>query len=196
MTPLASVLSDIADLVGAIAWPVVAVVLVVTMRAPLRKLVERIASSATKVSVGPSGLSADFGAAVTEVAPPSSTVLDDLRSAAPQLMDSGADTMFEQLGREEPAPYLVVDLGSGHEWLSSRLYLLASMLVSMRRTRALVFVETAGDVRGRFVGIAPAGEVRWALARAQPWLEADFAFAYELATAWWRTQAPSEAPRA
>ena len=101
--------------------------------------------------------------------------------------------MFEQLSNEEPAPYLLVDVGAGHEWLSSRLYLLATMLVSMRRTRALVFVETLGDVRGRFVGIARADEVRWALAREHPWLEADFAHAYESATRSWRTP-PAQVP--
>jgi hypothetical protein len=189
-SPPATVLTDVADLVSAIAWPAVAVVLVVILRVPLRTLVERVGSSARSVSIGPGGVSVDFGAAVTPVAPPSSTVLDDLRSPAPQLMDSGADTMFEQLAREEPAPYLLVDLGEGREWLTSRLYLLASLLVSMRRTRALVFVEAHAGVRGHFVGIAPAQEVRWALARAQPWLEADFAHAYERATQGWRTQAP------
>jgi hypothetical protein len=86
--------------------------------------------------------------------------------------------MFAQLNLEAPAPYLAVDLGTGREWLTSRLFIFAILLRAMRQTRVLVFVETAGEVRGRFVGLAACERVRWSLAHAYPWLERAFARAY------------------
>ncbi len=90
--------------------------------------------------------------------------------------------MFAQLESEAPAPYLVVDLADGRDWLTSRLYIFAILLRAMRQTGALVFVESVGGVRGRFVGLAAPERIRWALAHAYPWLEADYASAYAQAT--------------
>ena len=84
-------------------------------------------------------------------------------------------TMFAQLQTETPAPYLVVDLGEGTEWLSSRLFVFAVLLRAMRQTETFVFVETQGGTRGRFLGFASTQQTRWALAHAYPWLEADYA---------------------
>lgn len=197
LPPSATVLSDIAKLISAIIWPAVIIAFIFVLREPLRMLVNRIGGSARSVSIGPSGLSVEFAAAVSEVPTQSSTVLDDLRSPTPQLADSGANTLFDQLAAEAPAPYVLVDLGEGREWLTSRLYLFAVMLSSMRRTRSLVFVETIGGVRGRFLGVAPADQVHWALSANYPWLEADYAEAYANATTQWRTQQlPASVPAA
>ena len=73
-TQLAAALSDGADHHGALAWPLAVVVIVVVLRVPLRALVEHIGSSARSVSIGPGGVSVDFEAAVTTVAPQSATV--------------------------------------------------------------------------------------------------------------------------
>jgi hypothetical protein len=185
--PMASI-GDVADLVGAVVWPLVILPGVYLFRVPLRQLVGRIGTSASSLSIGPGGVKIDFGSAVAKVASEETTVLGDLRSAAPALADSAASTMFEQLAAEDPAPHLLVDLGEGREWLSSRLYLFAVMLASMRRTRTLVFVETLNGLRGRFVGLATTVQVHYALARTYPWLEADYANAYATATTNWRSQ--------
>jgi hypothetical protein len=189
--PSATVNVNVADLVSAIAWPAVIIAILLVLREPIKRLANRIGASAQSLSIGPSGLSVEFGAAVRDVPTQSSTVLDDLRTATPQLADSAAQTMFEQLASEAPAPHLLVDLGEGHDWLTTRLYLFASMLATMRQTRTLVFVETAMAVRGRFVGLAAVGQVRAALARAYPWLESDYAHAYADATTAWRTGLPA-----
>jgi hypothetical protein len=192
--PLASV-GDVADLLGAVIWPLVILAIVYLFRLPLRQLAGRIGTSASSVSIGPGGVKIDFGAAVSSVGSEETTVLGDLRSPAPALADSAAPTMFEQLAAEEPAPNLLVDLGEGHDWLSSRLYLFALMLATMRRTRTLVFVETLAGVRGRFVGLAGPRQVHNALAAEYPWLEADYANAYAEATTLWRSQAiPNRQP--
>jgi hypothetical protein len=188
--PIATVTLNVADLVSAIAWPAVIIAVIFVLRNPLQRLASRIGASAQSLSIGPSGFSVEFGAAVRDVPTQSSTVLGDLRTATPQLADSGSDTMFAQLASEAPAPHLLVDLGEGREWLTTRLYLFALMLASMRRTRTLVFVETVMGVRGRLVGLAAVGQVHAALARVYPWLEADYAHAYADATMTWRTGLP------
>jgi len=150
----ATVLSDVAKLISAVVWPVVVLALIFLLRDPLRVLAKRISTSAWSVSLGTRGVSVEFAAAVNKVQSESSTVLGDLRSPAPQLADSAAHTLFDQLASESLAPYLLVDLGEGHEWLTSRLSLFAVLLAGMRRTRWLIFVETIAGVRGRFVGVA------------------------------------------
>src|SRR4051794_12509568 len=125
--PTATVLGDIADLVSAIAWPVVVVGLVWFLREPLRALAQRIGLSAQRVSIGAEGLSVELAAALEPVPRQTTTALAGVRlpEPAPRVVDSAAMTMFMQLEDEGPAPYLVVDLGEGREWLSSRLFIFA-----------------------------------------------------------------------
>jgi hypothetical protein len=178
--PAAGVLGDIADLVSAIVWPAVIIGVLWFLRVPIRAFADRISTSAEGVNIGAQGLSIQLGAAVTHVPAETDTALAGVRrpEQAPAVVDSAALTMFAQLNLEAPAPYLAVDLGSGREWLTSRLFIFAILLRAMRQTRVLVFVETAGDVRGRFVGLAACERVRWSLAHACPWLERAFARAY------------------
>src|SRR3954451_905639 len=141
--PVCTVLGDTADLVSAIAWPAVIIALVWFLRTPLRSLADRVGASAQKVTVGAQGFSIELGASVERVPSQGSTALAGVRQPdpAPRVVDSAAMTMFAQLQTEEPAPHLVVDLGEGREWLSSRLLLFAALLRAMRATRTLVFVE-------------------------------------------------------
>jgi hypothetical protein len=182
--PTATVLGDVASLVSAIVWPAVIIGVVWFLRAPIRAFADRISTSAEGVSIGAQGLSIQLGTTVTHVPAQTETALAGVRrpDPAPAVVDSMALTMFQQLNLEAPAPYLAVDLGTGREWLTSRLFIFAVLLRAMRRTEVLAFLETAGDVRGRFVGLAACERVRWSLAHAYPWLEQAFARAYADAT--------------
>jgi hypothetical protein len=181
---IASVLGGIADIITALAWPLLIGAVVWFLRDPVRALARRVSGSAERVSIGAQGLSIELASAVETVPSEAATALGGIRvpEPAPRVVDSAAMTMFAQLQTEAPAPYLVVDLGDGKEWLSSRLFVFAILLRAMRQTRTLVFVDTQGGVRGRFVGLASNVQIRWALARAYPWLEADYAEAYSNAT--------------
>ena len=183
--PVASVLGDITDLVSAIIWPAVVIGVLWFLRDPLRALADRISTSAESVSVGAQGLSIQLSRTVAHVPSETDTALAGVRrpDQAPSVVDSAALTMFAQLNLEAPAPYLTVDVGTGREWLTSRLFIFAVLLRAMRQTRTLVFLETAGDVRGRFVGLAACDRVRWSLAHAYPWLEQAYAQAYAKAIA-------------
>jgi hypothetical protein len=178
--PFASVLADLADLVSAILWPALIIGVLWFLRAPLCALADRISMSAEGLTIGAQGLSIQLGTTVASVPSQAETALADVRrpERAPAVVDSAALTMFAQLNVEAPAPYLAVDLGTGREWLTSRLFIFAVLLRAMRRTQVLVFLETSGDVRGRFVGLATCERVRWSLAHSCPWLEQAYAQAY------------------
>jgi hypothetical protein len=103
---------------------------------------------------------------------------DVRRLTSSDLFDSYSYTLFEQLLRPKDADYAIVDLGRGEEWLTSRLYIFALVLGEVSRLRALVFLETAANVRRRFLGVAAPGDVRTSLARRYHWLEHAFALAY------------------
>jgi hypothetical protein len=56
--------------------------------------------------------------------------------------------------------------------------MLAFLITLIDHPIAMVFVETAGAVRQRYIGVASPDQVRWALARRYNWLETAMAGAY------------------
>jgi len=87
---------------------------------------------------------------------------------------------LEQLQQGRAYDYITIDLGSdtSRRWLTSRLYLLALLLTLIDQPSCLVFVETVGDVRKRFVGLASPDRARRDLARAYSWLDSASVAAY------------------
>jgi hypothetical protein len=98
----------------------------------------------------------------------------------PQSGPSAISGLLTQLQYGGQHDYIVIDLGSeaSPRWLTSRLYLLSLLLTVIDRPLCLVFVETVGGIRKRFVGTASPDRVRFALARAYSWLETAGAGAY------------------
>ena len=177
-----SELKDFTDFVGTIVWPAVAVGTLVAFRRPLARFLDILGQRATKVSVYEVAIEL---ATIPEFAPTWSSGSTDVRQLTPaHAIDSGSDTLFKQLTVNIAADYAIVDLGKGHQWLTSRLFIFAVMLERMRGLRCFVFLETRGDVRRRFLGTASPDKVRWALARQYPWLEAAFAQAYSAIAAY------------
>jgi hypothetical protein len=82
--------------------------------------------------------------------------------------------MLEQVQSTTPADFATIALGAGEEWLTSRLYIAAIMMERMRGTQVFVFVERTPSTERRLVAVASVSQVRWALARRYPWLEAAF----------------------
>jgi hypothetical protein len=82
-------------------------------------------------------------------------------------------TLMEQLELPIVADYLVVNLGDGRNWLTSRLYLFARLLHE-KGVRSFVFVESMCGVTGRFVGTADLKALWRSLGRSFDWLESAF----------------------
>ena len=169
---------DVAALLAAIAWPVVLVMALLRYRGPIETFLTRQPVKSFSVA---GILAMDFGEA-KEMAPRWSgqDIMIDLRHPTPSVnvTDSTAMAFVEQLRENAPADYAVIDLGTGEEWLTSRLYILALLLQRMRGLKCFVFVETAQGTRRRYAGLAAADKVRWALASHFPWLEHAYSRAY------------------
>jgi len=163
------------DFARVAVWPAVTSLALLVLRKPLGRLLEGIGQRATKISAFKIDLE------LAAIQHTRAVVLDSSALKTVNTMtvnDSYVKTLFEEIIKAGPdSDYAVVDLGSGGEWLTSRLFIFAEMLDRMRGVRRFVFLETAGVPR-RFLGVAELDRVRWALARKQPWLEAALAKAY------------------
>lgn len=170
-TPPVSPASPLTPWVGftsALAWPIAAILIALVFRKPLGKFLGGLAGRVTKLSAFK--VEMELAKAPSVAAGP---LLDDIRSAttlAP-IADS-TRMMLEQAQIAMPADFAVIDLGAGEEWLTSRLFVAATMLKRMRGAKVFVFLETTPDTLRRFVAIGTMAEVRWWLAGQYPWLEA------------------------
>jgi hypothetical protein len=174
---------DAPALLRAITWPVIVLIAFGVFRSHLSDLVGVLARNVRKFSFG--GLSLEL-AQVPEMKPPQAleTEIRQLEAGLyPQSGVPGITGLFNQLQRGGRQDYVVIDLGSetSRRWLTSRLYLLAFLIALLDRSLCLVFLETTGGIRKRFVGLASPSRVRWALARSYSWLEAAAASAYTMA---------------
>jgi hypothetical protein len=96
--------------------------------------------------------------------------------------DSTVGTFLSQLTDPTSADYAIVNLGSGDQWLTSRLYIMAVVFARMKGLKAFVFLGQSSASR-RYFGWADPNRIRWALARRYPWLEAAYSAAYADVTA-------------
>lgn len=170
----ASPVSSWVALVGALAWPVAAIVMAFAFRKPLGDFLGGLAARVTKLSA--------FKVELELAAVPSAAIsplLDDIRSATtPAAINDSTRLMIEQAQSTLPADFALINLGSGEEWLTSRLFIAAVMLERMRGVQVLVFLENTPATTRRFVAVASLKQVRWLLAQQFPWLEAAWARAY------------------
>lgn len=170
---------DIAGILAAVMWPIVILVGLLVFRRNLPELGRQVADRVTKLEVV--GISLDLAQAKA-FAPEwtGGPGAIDLRhqAASIQINDSTQGAFIAQIGESGPADYAVVNLGTGKEWLTSRLFIIAIIFAQVKGVRAFVFLETAQGVRRRFVGWAEPDRIRWALAKRCPWLEKAYAGAY------------------
>ena len=162
------------EFVRALAWPVLTILAVLVFRKPLIQLGRAIGERATKLSVFNVGIEL-----LPAATPSAGTTLENIqREPSPAQLHDSTRMLFQQVQDNTPADYAVVDLGDGGEWLTTRLFIGAVMVRRMRGLESFVFVETAANVDRRFLAVADARQLRWALAQRYPWLEVAFARAY------------------
>jgi hypothetical protein len=156
------------ETVRALAWPLVAVVIALVFRRPLALFFSTIGGRITKLSL----LNVELE--LVPATPAASTpLLDDIRSVSlgAEISDSSR-MLLDQVQSTSPADFALIALGEGEEWITSRLYLAATMMERMRGVRVFVFVEGAEPLEQRFVALAPVRDLRWTLAQRYPWLDA------------------------
>jgi hypothetical protein len=180
-----SVTIDVAAILSTMVWLIVILIILFMLRemlpdlrARLPTLVRELAGRAIKVGVG--GFTLEFAKAKAFAPAFSSpTAGIDLRQRAGvmQVTDNTAATFLDQLRDPAPADYAIVNVGTGDQWLTSRLYIMAVILARMKDLKAFVFLGQSSSSR-RYLGWTHPNSVRWALARRYPWLEAAYAAAY------------------
>lgn len=148
----------------------VALVISIVFRKPIAKFLSRLAHHITKVSI----FDVTF-----ELRPASAAPNFDGFGKKAIRADSAdeIDQLLQQVALTEPADYSLIDIGTGNEWLTSRLFLVAAMLPRMRGVQTIVFVEKVAAVEKRFNRVVSADTLRWALAKHQQWLEAAWCLA-------------------
>jgi hypothetical protein len=168
-------LKAIADILDAIAWPLVVGITLFVSRKPLAKLVAEIGKRITKLSIGEYEIELSI---MPEMA--AKTVANfDVRQLSPtKVFDSGSQELFKQLAAPRQADYAIIDLGEGKKWLSSRLYIFALILGRVSGLKSFVFVETRNGVTRSLVGSASPLLIGKSLAKRYPWLESAFNIVY------------------
>jgi len=167
-------LDGLSHLIGALAWPIVVLALLLVYKETLVELVKKLSGRVTKLSIFKVELEL---AAVESRAP--AVVLNAFRDTTQAAVSDSAHTLFEQVRDTTPADYAIVDLGVGDEWITSRLFIAAALLERMRGLKAMVFVGERGATPWCFVTVANPSVVRWSLARRSPWFELAYAQANE-----------------
>jgi hypothetical protein len=169
---------NLIDATKALMWPVVVLIALALLYRPLSVFLEGLGQRITKLSVFKVELEL---VAHHALKPLPSPAVDEIKGAL-QVGDSSA-SLLKVICETGAADYAVIDLGSGDEWLTSRLFILAAMLPRMRSTRCFVFVTSTSSHMQRFLGVASVQKVRWCLARVYPWLETVYSHAYYAQTA-------------
>ena len=154
-------------------WPITIGAILFAFRKPLKRFVEEIGNRGGEISIGAIGIK-------LPVAEKASISGDDLlffKTADPTTIanDSAKTTLLKMLRDPSPREYVVINLGTGKEWLSSRLFIFALMLQRMKAIHCVVFLE--GSVP-KFLAAATPDAIRWSIAETQPWLERAYANAY------------------
>jgi len=160
---------NITELIKVIAWPFIVIISLLILRKPLGVFLEKIAGRASKLSVFKVEIELSAVATLEPINVPSLSNIQQLDSTA--LTTDSSGILFQQIQSADRADYAIIDLGSGKEWLASRLYIFSVMLERMRGLKYLVFLNTSHKTIRSFMGVATPKKVRWCLAQNYPWLE-------------------------
>lgn len=162
---------DIVELVKGLAWPVVVLVALASLKAPLSDLIRTIARRATKFSAFKVELELTK---LTQAQGSLGATVESLRQAI--VPASGTQQLAAGIAQSGAADYVLVGLGSESNpaWLTSRLFLLASLLERNRVVRCIVFT---GE-RESFIGAASPRDVRLGIGARFPEYEKAVLSAY------------------
>ena len=101
--------------------------------------------------------------------------LDEIGSDARKLVfhetPSAPAPLIERMSAPEDIDYMIVDLGTGNKWLTSRLFIFTVMLMNTREMSFVVFLGNMNGISRKFIGLALAKDVIAGLMAVYPFLE-------------------------
>lgn len=162
---------DVLEVLRVAIWPLIVLISLFFLSKPLTEFLESTASRITRFSAFDIEFELGPTTATSAVPLPS---MERIKAPMDAIMggDSSA-ALFEHLEAEGKAEYAVVDLGEGQEWLTSRVFIVASLFPRMRGVRTIVFLHSFQGAARVFLGCAAPREVRWRFAQTFPWLEVE-----------------------
>jgi hypothetical protein len=177
-------LAQIADLVQALAWPVIVLLIAFAFRRQLTASLGFLGGRVSKISVAGVGFEFAGVQGISTGAELFSAIRDPVQAGAFSAhavaaisQTSGMGTLKDLIRSGERTDYAIIDLGEGERWLTSRLYIFAAMLRWALAVNEFAFVETAGGIRRRFVGKAPTSSICLILGDRFQWLPQAFSWA-------------------
>ncbi len=153
------------DAIRVTIWPLVAIVGFFLFREPLSAFFKALGTRASKI--GAFAVSIEL-ASLPEAKPWSGPALEDLRSEYPAAATDSSGSLFTAIADTTQADYITVDLEDGEAWLTSRLFILATLIPRVRPIKRIVFLR---DPAQTFVGETTPAAVTEALAGKYRWLE-------------------------
>lgn len=156
-------------------WHIILGAALIVFRRPITQFLEDIGKRATKISIAQFSVELPISHSPPEIW--TGLQLAEALQASP-IVDSGEETLINQFNNNNSFDHLIVDIELGQKWLTSRLFLFATMLQRMNGLRCIVFLYTKGDKPRTFLGVAHAEELHWVIAQEYPWLEAAYTNAY------------------
>ena len=171
-----SLTAHILEALPTFLWVLFVLAVVLIFRKPLSHFLRNLPGSISKLEIA--GLKLEFAQQPQLQLEPGATEFGQLTKE-----DAASVSYIQPLIQEikkPPAPhsYITINLGNGHKWLTSRLFIFALMFRQMRGLTCFVFVDNSQGVRDRYLGASSTETVRWALAMRYPWLEDAYVKAY------------------
>ena len=157
----------IAELARVCAWPTVVLIGLVIFRRQLRTIADVFANRASKVSILNLEIELAQSAQLTGWPTPAIQGIKEADGAV--VAQDSAASLFQEL-HGTPADFAVVNLGHGQEWLTSRIYILSTLLRRMRLLRAIVFLTDSQAHERLFLGVTLPDHLRTRLDYYYPWL--------------------------
>jgi hypothetical protein len=173
---------DIDAILTAIVWPVFAgivLILIFKYRQNIGPFIKELKVS--KLSVGPVSVElAEAKGFEPDLTTESYSFDFDLRHELGTLVaESENPAMWKLIEQADTKDFAIFDLGSGKNWLSSRLFLFTIVLHHLYHLKSIVFLSTKDGVSNHFLGIAEPEQVRYALGKRYDWFENAIGKAYE-----------------
>lgn len=154
------------------SWPFAFLVAVALLRRPLSETLASIGGRLSKLKLWSVTIEL---AEISEFKPQWIDGSLDFRGLTEENLSSYAAELFANMAEAGDLDFVVVDLGSGTSWLTSRLFVFSLVLEYLRNLRVFVFVYTDGVVDRKYLGLASPEAIRAGLATSEPWLEAAWA---------------------
>jgi hypothetical protein len=163
------------EIIGIVIWPMVVLLSLVLFQEPLGAFLRALGARASKIGV--LNVSIEL-ASLPEARAWSGPILDDLKSQYPIAATDSAAGLFAALADTTRADYVTVNLEDGRAWLTSRLFILATLIPRVRPIKRIVFLC---DPAEEFLGEARPSDVAAVLSLKYSWLENEYLEAQRLA---------------